>query len=127
MNVLITMENTLSEQETEILSTTKAKVDLVSTDNINVVIPRRGEIRKGTVVTISSDEILIDIGYKSDGIVSQHELSKLSDGEWNSGRDLRASWCKSRQTDDTVSPQSKGNTGLGASKATNDCKEHSYW
>ena len=76
------MENTLSEQETEILSTTKAKVDLVSTDNINVVIPRRGEIRKGTVVTISSDEILIDIGYKSEGIVSQHELSKLSDGEW---------------------------------------------
>ena len=76
------MENTLSKQETEALSTTKVKIDLVSPDNSNVIVPKRGEIRKGTVVRISSDEILIDIGYKSEGIVSQHEVSKLSDSEW---------------------------------------------
>ena len=75
------MKNTLSKQETEALPTTKEKIDLVSPDNVNVVVPKRGEIRKGTVIRISSDEILIDIGYKNEGIVSQHEVSKLSDSE----------------------------------------------
>jgi hypothetical protein len=46
------MENTLSKQETEALSTTKVKIDLVSPDNSNVIVPKRGEIRKGTVVRI---------------------------------------------------------------------------
>jgi len=75
------MESTSSNQEPETLSTTNSQNDLVPIDNINVVAPKRGEIRKGTIIRISSDEIRIDIGYKSEGIVSQHEVSKLSDSE----------------------------------------------
>ena len=75
------MESTLSNQEPETLSPTNSHNDLMSIDNTNEVAPKRGEIRKGTIIRISSDEILIDIGYKSEGIVSQHEVSKLSDSE----------------------------------------------
>jgi len=75
------MESTSSNQEPETLSTTNSQNDLVPIDNINVIAPKRGEVRKGTITRISSDEIRIDIGYKSEGIVSQHEVAKLSDSE----------------------------------------------
>jgi small subunit ribosomal protein S1 len=39
---------------------------------------RRGDILTGTIVNIAPNEILIDIGSKSEGIVAGHELEKLS-------------------------------------------------
>jgi len=76
------MENTLNKQNTKSLSTKETKANFMSADNVNVVVPKRGEIRNGTIVKTSADQILIDIGYKSEGTVSQHELSKLSDSVW---------------------------------------------
>jgi small subunit ribosomal protein S1 len=39
--------------------------------------PRRGEIRKGTVARISESDILVDVGFKSEGIIPARELEQL--------------------------------------------------
>jgi len=39
--------------------------------------PRRGDIREGVVVNVSPTEVLIDIGAKSEGIVSSSDLDSL--------------------------------------------------
>jgi len=40
--------------------------------------PERGKIVEGTIVAISPNEVLVDINYKSEGIVSSRDLSKLT-------------------------------------------------
>ena len=76
------MEETLTKQDANPLATIDTNVNLMSSDSIDLVVPKRGEIHNGTIVKTSADQILIDIGYKSEGTVSQHELSKLSDSVW---------------------------------------------
>jgi small subunit ribosomal protein S1 len=76
------VEETLTKQDANPLATIDTKANLMSADNSNVVVPKRGEIHNGTIVKKSTDQILIDIGYKSEGTVSQHELSKLPDTIW---------------------------------------------
>src|SRR5437764_12445337 len=34
-----------------------------------------GDVVKGKVVRIDADEVLVDIGYKSEGVITAHELS----------------------------------------------------
>ena len=41
--------------------------------------PRRGEIRTGTIARITETDILVDIGFKSEGIILERELSHLSE------------------------------------------------
>lgn len=36
---------------------------------------RRGEVIEGTIVRMTKDEILVDIGFKSEGIIPSHEVS----------------------------------------------------
>ncbi|OGO06260.1 MAG: hypothetical protein A2Y73_05040 [Chloroflexi bacterium RBG_13_56_8] len=40
-------------------------------------VPERGEVIEGTIVSISPSEILVDIGYKSEGIVTARDLERL--------------------------------------------------
>ncbi len=42
-------------------------------------IPERGDLREGVIVEIRSNELLVNIGGKRDGIVPQSDLSKLDD------------------------------------------------
>src|SRR5690554_6094734 len=42
-------------------------------------IPRRGQIVNGRVVQVLKDEVIVNIGYKSDGIIPREEISNLSD------------------------------------------------
>ena len=51
-----TMESLLNEQE------------------LNVDLPQAGEIRTGVIASISSSQILVSIGAKSEGVVSGREL-----------------------------------------------------
>ena len=37
---------------------------------------RTGEVVEGTVIDVKEDEIILNIGYKSDGIVSRNEYTK---------------------------------------------------
>lgn len=39
--------------------------------------PKRGEIRTGTIARISPHEIMVDIGYKSEGIITGRELESI--------------------------------------------------
>lgn len=41
--------------------------------------PRRGEIRTGTIARITDTDILVDIGYKSEGVIPGRELEHLSE------------------------------------------------
>lgn len=41
-------------------------------------VPVRGDIREGTIVSISRGEILVDIGAKSEGLIDSREIDKMS-------------------------------------------------
>jgi small subunit ribosomal protein S1 len=51
---------------------------LLATENIGVEMPQQGEIRKGVIASISSSQILVSIGAKSEGVISGRELDQLS-------------------------------------------------
>ncbi|MBK9926044.1 MAG: S1 RNA-binding domain-containing protein [Anaerolineales bacterium] len=59
----LTMESLLNEQE------------------LNIDLPQKDEIRKGTIASIGSSQILISIGAKSEGVVSGRELEQLDADE----------------------------------------------
>jgi len=41
-------------------------------------VPKKGEVRKGTIARVSASEILVSIGTKSEGIIPAKELERLS-------------------------------------------------
>jgi small subunit ribosomal protein S1 len=45
----------------------------------SLIEPQSGEIRTGTIVEMRPHEILVDIGYKSEGIVTGREIERISD------------------------------------------------
>jgi small subunit ribosomal protein S1 len=51
---------------------------LLANENLLVDMPQAGEIRKGTIASISSSQILVSIGAKSEGVISGRELDQLS-------------------------------------------------
>lgn len=48
-------------------------------DNKAFRTPRKGEILRGKVVQITDSEVVVNIGYKSDGIIPKSELSNAAD------------------------------------------------
>lgn len=44
-----------------------------------MTMPQRGEIREGTIARITHSEILVDVGAKSEGVVSGRELESIDD------------------------------------------------
>ena len=42
---------------------------------------RTGEVVEGTVIDVKEDEIILNIGYKSDGIVSRNEYTNVSNAD----------------------------------------------
>lgn len=57
--------------------------DLLEQTEIELEIPQPGEIRTGTIVRVNSDEILVSIGAKSEGVILGRELERLSEEERN--------------------------------------------
>jgi small subunit ribosomal protein S1 len=51
---------------------------LLATENIGVDMPQTGEIRKGVVASIGSNQILVSVGAKSEGVISGREIEQLS-------------------------------------------------
>jgi len=41
--------------------------------------PRRGEIRTGTIARVTDNDVLVDIGAKSEGLIGSRELEQLTD------------------------------------------------
>ena len=42
------------------------------------VLPKRGDLRDGTVISIRADEVIIDIGGKQDALLATRELQRLT-------------------------------------------------
>jgi small subunit ribosomal protein S1 len=51
---------------------------LLESDSYDLEMPRRGELRKGTVARITETDILVDVGAKSEGVIPARELEKLT-------------------------------------------------
>lgn len=54
---------------------------LLDAETYELETPQRGEIRTGTIARISENDILVDVGAKSEGIIPSRELDRLSDDE----------------------------------------------
>lgn len=54
---------------------------LLASESLSIDLPKAGEIRKGTIASISQNQILISIGAKSEGVVAGKELEQLTQEE----------------------------------------------
>lgn len=55
---------------------------LLESEALSVELPQTGEIRKGMIASIGSNQILISIGAKSEGVVAGRELEQLTEEEF---------------------------------------------
>jgi len=54
---------------------------LLNEQDVTIDLPQAGEIRKGTIASVSPSQVLISIGAKSEGVVSSRDLEQLTDEE----------------------------------------------
>jgi len=54
---------------------------LLESDSLGVDLPQSGEIRKGTIASITPGQILVSIGAKSEGVIAGRELEQLTSEE----------------------------------------------
>jgi small subunit ribosomal protein S1 len=54
---------------------------LLDAESYELETPQRGEIRIGTIARVSENDILVDVGAKSEGVIPSRELDRLSDEE----------------------------------------------
>jgi small subunit ribosomal protein S1 len=54
---------------------------LLEEDAYELETPRRGEIRTGTIARISENDVLVDVGAKSEGVIPNRELEQMSEEE----------------------------------------------
>jgi small subunit ribosomal protein S1 len=78
---------------------------LLDAESYELETPRRGEIRIGTIARISENDILVDVGAKSEGIITSRELDRLSDeelSELNVGDEIQVYVVRSADRDGTM-------------------------
>ena len=68
--------NLQGEQNTS--NTNQNMASLLQTEEYSVELPQQGEIRKGTVASISPNQILVSIGTKSEGLIAGNELEQMT-------------------------------------------------
>ncbi len=56
---------------------------------------KRGDVVEGVIVRIDQDEILVDIGLKSEGVLSTKELPANGYGSFSELHSMTKSWCMS--------------------------------
>lgn len=54
---------------------------LLKNDAFSVELPQSGEIRQGTIASVSPGQVLVSIGAKSEGVISGRELEVIDDQE----------------------------------------------
>ena len=72
-------ESENAEELPEVEETMNTMADLLAEHDMTIDLPQRGEIREGTIVSISKDLILVDVGAKSEGSVSGRELEAVEE------------------------------------------------
>ena len=51
---------------------------LLESESYELEMPRRGEIRRGTIARVTENDVLVDVGAKSEGIIPAREIERLS-------------------------------------------------
>jgi small subunit ribosomal protein S1 len=69
-------ENTQGDQPSN-----QTMASLLETESLSVELPQVGEIRKGVIASIGTNQILISVGAKSEGVVAGRELEQLTPEE----------------------------------------------
>jgi small subunit ribosomal protein S1 len=113
----------------EELVSQEAEMQDVFSDEFTYSRPKRGEIRTGTVIEISSDGILIDLGLKREGLIPGYDLQRVgseavdsvSEGdeiavyvvrpEHDQEGHVIVSWYRARQEQDWVDAQKLQESG----------------
>lgn len=78
---------------------------LLDADSYELETPQRGEIRIGTIARVSENDILVDVGAKSEGIIPSRELDRLSDeqrSEFKVGDEIQVYVVRSADRDGTM-------------------------
>ncbi len=70
--------DTVSGPESDSAAQTQSMGRLLADVHLDAMLPQRGDLRDGIIARISPNEILVDIGTKSEGIISEHEVSQMS-------------------------------------------------
>ena len=71
----------MNDQPLETSSPAPNMVELLSQSEFGFQQPQRGDIRKGTVVWVGPNEIVVDIGVKREGVVNARDLERLTPEE----------------------------------------------
>lgn len=71
-------EKPMGEEESQKQPINKMEA-LLAQEGITIDIPKRGEIRKGTIASISDSQILVSVGAKSEGILHSKELDAIDE------------------------------------------------
>ena len=64
------------DEESQEQQTNKMEA-LLEAEGLTIDFPKRGEIRKGTIASISGGQILVSVGAKSEGIIAGKELDSI--------------------------------------------------
>ena len=78
---------------------------LLEAESYELEIPKRGEIRTGTIARVTETDILVDVGAKSEGVISTKELERLSPeqrAELTVGTDITVYVLRSSGRDGTI-------------------------
>lgn len=75
-NALITPEEAVTEKNEVEQTALPSMADLLEQSDLELEFPQAGEIRKGTIVSISKDQVLVSIGTKSEGVIPARELER---------------------------------------------------
>ena len=82
---------TTGEEESTDQSSNKMEA-LLAEEGLTIDFPKRGEIRKGTIASISDGQILVSVGAKSEGILAGQELDSIDDEtveSWEVGDEIK--------------------------------------
>ncbi len=82
---------TTGVEESEDQSSNKMEA-LLAEEGLTIDFPKRGEIRKGTIASISDGQILVSVGAKSEGILAGKELDSIDDEtveSWEVGDEIK--------------------------------------
>jgi small subunit ribosomal protein S1 len=71
------LESNAESKNTQEVDSPPSMEALLAQEDLGLNFPKAGETRKGSVVSITNDEILVSIGAKSEGIIPGRELSQL--------------------------------------------------
>ncbi len=73
------LESEVGETEAQQVADVHPMDALLESEDYDLDAPKRGEIRLGTIARVTEADVLVDIGAKSEGVISGRELDQLPD------------------------------------------------